>query len=447
MTLSIEIKSFFVKYKNIFLLTSAWALCLILPHYQAQFNLLMIIGQVIISLILFYSINKSLESTIRFEKILKPNMFILFPLFYLVSIITNLLGKDNLYIFLNRFGAGSMFKGEKIYMYGDLAHLTTASSCNESVQIGKNLCDPFNRLFNQNPHIVDFLRIIHFSSTFLLGLASTLLFFILILVLARKNQVDTLTLILILLSPPIVLAIDRGNEIITTLFLLPSLYLITKHKMIQTFGAILLALSVLFKLWPIIILVLLLFLFWKKLNIYSKFIMVMPLIYWIYFHENAFKMVEYTQEGSPMGLSFGLIYYYNSTIKILFVIFFCTLVTFISGIFFLKSGLASHNLYNYSNDLIILNTLFFTYLMTWTFGDNFIYRLIIFIPIIIFLKKAIKEDLPRVALESAIIMTMLTSRLLITTVFTSSLAVIFFVILSFQSVIFFKKRFVPMTRT
>ena len=54
--------------------------------------------------------------------------------------------------------------------------------------------------------------------------------------------------------------------------------------------------------------------------------------------------------------------------------------------------------------------------------------------------KAIKEKIPRVMLESAILLTMLTSKLSITTVFTSCLAIIFSAILAYQLVLFLKKK-------
>jgi len=440
MTNRVTSKKFLAKFENIFLFFCSWSLLFILPHFQTQFGFVMIFSQAFISIILFYTINKALKHAGNLEKILKPNIFFLFPLLYLVSIVLNSFGKDELYKFINRFGAGSMFIDGKIYIFGDLAHLTNASSCAISAQNGINICDPFDRPFNQNPHIVDFLKTIHFSDTTQIGLVSTLLFFILILTIAHKNQIRILTLFIMLLSPPIVLAIDRGNEIITILFLLPGLLLILKHKSTQTFGAFLLALSCFYKLWPIIILISLLFLFWNKLNVYSKFVLVLPLIYWIYFHENVFRMLEFTQKGSPFGLSFGLAHYTNSTIELKFVVLFCILVIFLSGYFFTKSMLFNQSLYGYSANLVILNTLLITYISTWIFGTSFIYRLIIFIPIIVFLNKAIKEKIPRVMLESAILLTMLTSKLSITTVFTSCLAIIFSAILAYQLVLFLKKR-------
>jgi len=428
------------EYRDIFLFIFVWSLFFVVPHFQSEFGFFMIVSQVFIALILFYTIYKVLVSKLNLDLILKPAIIFLFPLFYLASVILNSFGKDNLYVFINRFGAGSMILDGKIYMFGDLAQSTAASSCNITVQIGKNICDPFLRQFNQNPHIIDILKIINFKNTFLLGLASTLLFFTLILLIAYKNQISILTLIIILLSPPIVLAIDRGNEIITSLLILPGLYLITKQNNVQSIGAFLLAFSVFYKLWPVVLILFLLVLLWKKVNISSKIIMILPLIYWFYFQENAFRMVEYTLKGSPISLSFGLKHYLNSTIRPEYLIFFCILIALLSISFLLKSKLFDQNLYRESTDLIILNTLFLTYIFTWILGISFIYRLIIFIPTLIFLNRAIKENSRRAMLESLIILTMLTSKLSVTTVFTSILAIIFSSILAYQLALAYKKR-------
>lgn len=431
-------KKFLAKFENIFLFLCSWSLLFILPHFQTQFGFVMIFSQTFISIVLFCTIYRVLKYSDNLEKIIKPNVFFLFPLFYLFSIVLNSFGKDELYNFINRFGAGSMSIGGKIYLFSDLTHLTNASSCAISVQNGKNICDPFDRPFNANPHIVDFLKTIHFSDRMKFGVMSTLLFFTLVLIIANKNQIRSLTLFIILLSPPIVLAIDRGNEIITILLLLPGLLLIVKHKSSQTFGAFLLALSCFYKLWPIAILIPILFLFSNKLNIFSKFTLTFPIVYWIYFHDNATRMLEVTQKGSPLGLSFGLAHYINSTIELKFVVLFCILVLLFSSYFFTKSILFNQNLYVYSANLVILNALLLTYISIWILGTSFIYRLIIFIPIIVFLNKVIKEKIPRDMLESVILLTMLTSKLSITTVFTSCLAIIFSAILAYQLVLFLK---------
>jgi len=141
----IRSKNFLVKFENIFLFLFSWSLLFILPHFQTKFGFVTIFSQVFISVSLLYTINRALGHFEDLEKFLKSNIFFLFPLLYLVSIVLNLFGKDELYKFINRFGAGSMMLDGKIYMFGDLAHLTKASSCTISVQIGRNICDPFDR--------------------------------------------------------------------------------------------------------------------------------------------------------------------------------------------------------------------------------------------------------------------------------------------------------------
>ena len=164
------------KYREFLLLVICWIACLVLPHFQKNFNLLMVISQILISIILLVTLYNILFKHSGIAKSINYKLFFIFPFTYIVSLY--LIGQSNnkLYVLLNRFGSGTMFVNNNVFLYGDLAHLTTASDCATPIQIGKIICDPFSRPLNQNPDVISFLRLLNFSNVVWLGLISTLLF-------------------------------------------------------------------------------------------------------------------------------------------------------------------------------------------------------------------------------------------------------------------------------
>jgi hypothetical protein len=371
----------------------------------------------------------TLYKHVEIAKLINYKLFFIFPFTYLVSLYLNEQGNDKLYIFLNHFGSGTMFVNNHVFLYGDLAHLTTASDCTSPIQIGEIICDPFSRPLNQNPHIISFLRLLDFSNVVWLGLISTLLFFALMILISSKNQINRITLFITLLSPPIVLAIDRGNEIITILLIISSLHLLIGNRIKQSIGATLLVMGAFFKLWPILILLCMLIFLIKHLFIFAKGIMILPIIYWAINFESAVQMVRFTDKGNPNGLSFGIKHYFSSSISFMYIVIFL-ITTFVFAVFyFFRVMDLLIKKEQTSNYLAILNSLLLTYVVIWALGSSYVYRLIIFIPIIIYLNKVFMVNLPLLQLESLILLTLLTSRLSITTVFTNLMAVTFSMIL------------------
>ena len=406
-----------------------WIACLVLPHFQKNFNLSTSMAQIFIALIMLRSIYFILRELSSFQKFSTSRIFLVFPLFYLVAISLNSLGIKELYISLNRFGAGTMFISDKVFLFGDLAHLTSASNCPTPIKIGEVICDPFSRPLNQNPHIIELLRFLGFSNTLLLGLISTFLFFTLVMFLAKKNQMNAISLFIILLSPPIVLAIDRGNEIITILLVTTSLYLLVRGNMQQTLGATLLGISCFLKLWPVVLVSCLVIFLRKHICIFAKGIMLAPIIYWLLYFGNALKMVSFTDKGSSLGLSFGISYYLNSSIPFAHFVFFLAATALIVAFYFSSIRNLAPVSKEFSPDLALFVSLSFTYIAIWAIGTSYVYRLVIFIPLVIYLNKAFVLNKSRLLLEALLIVTLLTSRLSITTVFTNSVAVIFSIIL------------------
>ena len=417
------------KYREILLLLICWIACLVLPHFQKNFNLLMVISQILISIILLVTLYNTLFKHTEIAKVINYKLFIIFPFTYIVSLYLNGQGNDKLYVFLNRFGSGTMFVNNNVFLYGDLAHLTAASDCTTPIQIGEIICDPFSRPLNQNPHVISFLRFLDFSNVVWLGLISTLLFFVLMILISSKNQINQVTLLITLLSPPIVLAIDRGNEVITILLIISSLYLLIGNKIKQSIGATLLLVSAFFKLWPILIMLCMLIFLRKHLFIFAKGIMVLPIIYWSINFESAVQMVRFTDRGNPNGLSFGIKHYFSSSISFIYiVIFLVTTFVFAVYYFFRVINLFIKKEQN-SNYMAILNSLLLTYVVIWVLGTSYVYRLIIFIPILIYLNKVFMVNRSLLQFESLILLTLLTSRLSITTIYTNLIAVIFSMLL------------------
>ena len=414
-----------------FVFLISWFLCLVLPHFQNDFNFLIISLEVLICILIFSSLYQIFAITQSAQSFMQPTIILLIPISYLISVAFVFFGRNELYILLNRFGAGTMYVQDKIYIFGDLAHLTSASGCQTPLQIGWNICDPFQRPFNQNPHIVEVLNLVNFSNTLGIGLISTVVFYTLAIVVAYKEQVKPLTLFLTLLSPPFVLAIDRGNEIITITLILLGLHFITKKGIRNLVGALLIGLSCLFKLWPIVLLISLMVLLWNKLPIISRLFMTLPIIYWMINFQNAFNMLEFTDKGSPLGLSFGFQYYLNSSIPTQFLLVFIVLTLLFFTYFILKNVSLHKELSELSTSPHILNSLLITYVATWAFGQSYIYRLVVMLPILLYIIKVFDKSKNRIFLEVFIVVTLLTSKLVITTILTSSLALIFsFIILS-----------------
>jgi len=417
------------KYREMLLLLICWIACLVLPHFQKNFNLLMVISQILISILLLVTLYNTLFKHTEIAKVINYKLFIVFPFFYIVSLYLNGQGNDKLYVFLNRFGSGTMFVDNNVFLYGDLAHLTAASDCTTPIQIGEIICDPFSRPLNQNPHVISFLRLLDFSNVLWLGLISTLLFFVLMILISSKNQINQVTLLITLLSPPIVLAIDRGNEVITILLIISSLYLLIGNKIKQSIGATLLLVSAFFKLWPILIMLCMLIFLRKHLFIFAKGIMVLPIIYWSINFESAVQMVRFTDRGNPNGLSFGIKHYFSSSISFIYIVIFL-ITTFVFAVFYFFRVI---NLFikkeQTSNYMAILNSLLLTYVVIWVLGTSYVYRLIIFVPILIYLNKVFMVNRSLLQLESLILLTLLTSRLSITTIYTNLIAVIFSMLL------------------
>ena len=402
-----------------------WFAALFLPHFQIGFNVLMILLQLIISFFMLQSFKFYVTIGFNYSQSIIKSLFILICTIHLIALVLATLNMNALYVLWNRLGAGTMFQGKNLIYWGDLAHIFSAINCEDKVILGQNNCDPWSRPFNQNPDIIKFLELSNITSLFIVGLISTLIFYVIFFKIVLADSKNSLLYIIFLISPPIILALDRGNEIITFIFIMIGIYFLQKNTWVQLLGGISLAIASFYKLWPVVFISLILLFAWNNLKLGPKFVMGLSILYWIFNFGNATKMISYTDIGSPLGLSFGLKHFFNGSIPIqinLILLLSTILVTLYYFNLIRKLGVEfTSNLFAQK----IFLSLIMTYVSLWFFGTNYVYRLILLVPIALYVSIFLGTKRMRVELLSLFLVIFLTSRLSITNVFTSSLALVF----------------------
>jgi hypothetical protein len=321
------------------------------------------------------------------------------------------------------------FEGN-LFPFGDLVHVTAAASCSYEIEVGTNSCDPWQREFNQNPDVLHFLNLIGLTNVDLLGIGSYLLLILLLALIVRQKNLTNIGFIIFIASPPFVLAVDRGNEIITTFLILLSFSTLeSRNKFVKAFSIFFLFAAVFFKLWPVL-LVTLLTLFGNRFNKrYMLSAFVLSAGYWANNMHEIPKMLSATENGSPYGVSFGLKLFFSDQISLPHVGYLAILAIAIASVWiycFSRSLFASIRSLVLDDRLTILIPLLLTYVGVWMFSDSFIYRMLILLPALLIL---VNKDLlvqPWVkGLVILVLVTALSSRLAITTAISSSLALVF----------------------
>lgn len=141
--------------------------------------------------------------------------------------------------------------------FGDLRVITSGLEC---YQLGydalvNNPCDPWKRTMNY-PRIWSLLAQIGLnqSHTILLGIICIVTFFVLIFILIGKlNQIEAFIYALIIFSPSIMVAIERGNnDLICYIILGVSIILLKKYNLFKKIlASILLLFASILKLYPV----------------------------------------------------------------------------------------------------------------------------------------------------------------------------------------------------
>jgi len=318
----------------------------------------------------------------------------------------------------------------KVFLFGDLVHLTSAASCSEPIIIGKNVCDPWGRLFNQNPQLGELFRFLHITNIHLVGFLFVSLFILSIVLAVLFLKVDAIGIYILVCTPVVVLAVDRGNELLTITFIMAGLHAIQIRKLApQSFGALALGAAVFFKLWPIFLVLFLLLFQARLIKAIPKIILGISVLYWLTRTYEIREIMKATQSGSPYGVSFGLKLFTESQLT-LTQILFLAVFTFFTLYFLIKAGNKSlHKFVESKNGEILLPwvaPIMLTYSAIWATGDSYIYRMVIFIPLVLILsQREIAEFEWSKFLIAAILVTAITSRLAVTTSISSALALYF----------------------
>ncbi len=412
------------------LVAVCWALALVLPHFQSNPSAAALIADSIITGLLGWCGFTVMNSRLSTNKALKLVFTSIAIGGFAIGFVWAKFSNSFFYELWSRFGAGTMKINEEVIFFGDLAHLTSAADCLRPITIGTNVCDPWGRLYNQNPDVGDFFRALHFTNTNLVGILATLAFLFVFFFAVKFFMVKSVGPFLILLTPVFVLALDRGNEVTTiTLLMIGIIGLHRNQNLPQMIGALMLFLAVLLKLWPIFFVLFLLLFQWKRLKIMSRVLLITPFFYMGFKFQEIRGIVEATQSGSPFGTSFGLRLFLSSQLNL----------TQISILMFLTLGLGAVLVKHSRLPLIEfmgsdpgidamrwVSPLMLTYIAIWASGDSFIYRMLVLLPLVFIMsQQGVFELLWSKIVISAILLTLITSRLPVTTAVSSALALFF----------------------
>jgi len=419
-----------VKVLSIGLLGATWALGLVLPHFQPDPNFFELMLDTVIVLSLAYSLWFVLDNAFLSSLKVNYGLTAFSVILFLSSYLLLRLGSPTLYDLWSHFGSGSMEYEGSLFPFGDLAHFTAAAGCVTGIEIGTNSCDPWQRAFNQNPDIPRFLDLIGLTNVDLLGVGSYVFLTLLLILIMRKRNLGNIAFTIFIASPPFVLAVDRGNEIITILLILLGLaFLESSNKYLKPFAVIFLFAAAIFKLWPILLVASLTLFANKSKKKYFLTAFIFSAGYWLSNANEIPKMLSATQNGSPHGVAFGLKLFFSDQTPLINVGYLVTLTILIAAIwinYFGRSLIASFKSPIYEHGYAILIPTLLTYVGIWVFTDSFIYRMLIFLPALLILIS--KELLGQPWVKASIILilvTVLSSRLAITTAISSSLALVF----------------------
>jgi len=339
-------------------------------------------------------------------------------------------GKTSIYEKWAGLGGGTLYQNGKIAIFGDLSHLTSAAMCDEEIVVGTDVCDPWGRIFNQNPNVAELFRALGLTSVNVIGITSLIILYSLLFTLIWRLRLKSITPYLFSLTPVSILAIDRGNEVITLILILIGFFALqSKTSSRQILGALSLLTACIFKLWPIFLICFMLIFFWRKVTLIPKCILFFSVFYWVPRIGLVIEMLNSTDSGYPSGYSFGLqLTWHNqlsSSYRIVLVIL--TVLLLFTYIRMSKSSLEKFILNPLgARNLCSMLPVMLTFSVIWAVGDSYIYRMLILCPILLLLAQFNTSVFayPRF-LSTALILTCIVSLTPAVLVFTSALALYF----------------------
>ena len=208
------------------------------------------------------------------------------------------------------------------------------------------------------------------------------------------------------------------------------IHLIQKTQVsLQAFGSIAFGAAVFFKLWPVFLVLLLLLFQWSRIKILPRLLLLAGLIYWVMRIQEIKGMIKATQSGSPFGVSFGLRLFANAQLSLNQSLI---LIVFSFVILYLLIRAGNKSLYEFlatkdnSGSLTWILPIMLTYCAIWVTSDSYIYRMVIFIPLILIFSKAetSQQDWPKFVI-AVVLVTAISSRLPVTIAISSALALYF----------------------
>ncbi len=401
------------------LLAIVWASLLITPHFQSDASLRLLLYGLVLSAIGFFAALKAFPKAISIQ--LSRIYFVVVVGISMLIILAHV-GISLPYLLFSRLGSYSMFDDGKLVLFGDMTHLTSAASCKLPIEIGTTLCDPWDRSFNQNPDVAKFLDLVGATNHMLLGLLAFLFLVVSMYLLLQKSSPTNPLVWLMSLTPPMILAIDRGNETLTIALICISIYLSKVFPRNSVFYLPLIIAGI-FKIWPFAVFFLMMAMS-KPRKLHVFLLLSLPVSAYILIRNSEFKKISiFTQEGSLLGGSFGWRLLDSPGAYSVGVLIMSLLVT---GLMFkyLPLNLLSQN--NYRRDKSWIVSLSITYIFLNFSGSHFIYRLIILIPIAILLQVK-DESRP---LQVLIFISLLTSRMSIVLVSTLAIVLILLILIS-----------------
>jgi hypothetical protein len=292
------------------------------------------------------------------------------------------------------------------------------------------VCDSWSRPLNQNPDIIQIFKFLNLTKSFPLGVIITSVFFFSLILFIWFRKVYGFPTLLFMCSPVLLLALDRGNEIITSILLLIGFILYYNKSLITQFiSATAFLVSAVFKFWPTIFLIILAVLSLQR-RVWGLILAgLLSFVYWITKQNTLFQMLQVTDSPSLFVISFGFspIFQVEGNSVLLFSIlgysiFFMAYFLLQSGVFSTKDSFLEI-LSNDDRKLYFALTL--TFVAVWLFGNSYIYRMIILLPIVLTLSQLRYRNIRPVQVMLIIcLITVLSSKLPINYSLTFALCII-----------------------
>ena len=354
-----------------------------------------------------------------------------YTIFMILSMILVKNGSSNLYLNIMSRGYGSMTLNSSVELFGDLRHLTDAAQCDYSISVGTIVCDSWARSLNQNPDVVHFFKFFNLTDSFSLGIAITLLFFSILILFIWLRKIHGFPILLFMLSPVLLLALDRGNEIITTILLILGCFFYYKKSFVsQLMSTIPFLASVVFKFWPTIFVLFLALLSFQRTVWIFVLLGTLSFAYWAAKRDTLFQMIRATDSPALFEISFGFAPIFQVTGNYILLFSIIGYSMFFVAYFFLQSRTLSTKdsfLEILSNDdRKLYFALASTFVVIWLFGNSYIYRMIILLPIVLILSQIRYHNIRSVQVILIIcLITVLISKQAISYSLTSALCIIF----------------------